>query len=94
MFNIRSLAISVLAILLMSGCAASTASLIEQAELTGDWTLVNQRIAALERLEAQKPPSCPRGTKSWCIGRRGQTKCGCVSDSESRDLLTALFDQY
>ena len=85
--------ISILAMFLFSGCAPSTQALVDQAYLTGDWTLVNQRMAALERLEARKPPSCPRGNKPWCINRQGKMKCSCVSDSEGRDMFESLWGQ-
>ncbi len=82
--------ISILAMFLLSGCASSTQDLIEQAQLTGDWSFVNKRMATLERLEPQQPQSCPRGTKRWCINRPGHEKCSCVSDSEGRDMFDAL----
>ena len=83
--------ISILAIFLLSGCAPSTHDLIEQAQLTGDWSFVNKRIAAIDRREAQRPQSCPRGTKRWCISRLGHEKCSCVSDSEFRDMFDSLL---
>jgi hypothetical protein len=91
MYKGNLLTISILLISLLAGCAPGTQSLIDQAYLTGDWTLVNQRMAALERLEARKPPSCPRGNKSWCINRQGKMKCSCVSDSEGRDMFESLL---
>ena len=82
--------ISILALLLMSACAPSTHDVIEQAQLTGNWTLVNKRIAALERLEARSLQLCPLGEKRWCISRLGHEKCSCVSDSEGRDMFERL----
>lgn len=93
MYMNRIWAGSVLLLSLLSGCASSSEDLIEQAELTGDWTLVNQRMAALERLEARKPPSCPRGNKPWCINRQGKMKCSCVSDSQARESFEMLLDR-
>ncbi len=86
----RIWAISILAMFLLSGCAPSAQDLIEQAQLTGDLSFVNKRIAAIERREAQGPQSCPRGTKRWCTSRLGHEKCSCVSDSEGRDMFDAL----
>jgi len=82
--------ISILAIFLLSGCAPSTHDLIEQAQLTGDWSFVNKRIEAIERRETQAQQSCPRGTKRWCIRRIRDEKCSCVSDSEGRDMFERL----
>ena len=90
MYKGNWLTISILLISLLAGCAPGTQSLIDQAYLTGDWTLANQRMAALERLEARKPPSCPRGNKPWCINRQGKMKCSCVSDSQGREMFDAL----
>ena len=86
------LTISILWLSLMSGCASSTQDLVEQAQLSGDWTLVNIRMAAIERREAQSKQSCPRGTKRWCISRIGRERCSCVSDSEGRDMFRDMFD--
>ena len=85
--------ISILAMFLLSGCASSTHDLIEQAQLTGDWSFVNKRIAATEKREAQSPPSCPRGTERWCVNLPGHEKCSCVNDSEGRDMLDSLLGQ-
>jgi hypothetical protein len=87
-------AISVLSALLLSGCATtSTPELIEQAELTGDWTAVNARFAALDRAEGQSNQMCPSGTKPWCVKRIGKESCSCISDSEGRDRWESLWDQ-
>jgi hypothetical protein len=91
MYKGNLLTISILSISLLAGCAPSTQSLMDQAYLTGDWTLVNQRMAALERLESRKPPSCPGGNKPWCINRQGKLKCSCVSDSEGHEMLEMLL---
>ncbi len=85
--------ISILAMFLLSGCAPSTHDLIEQAQLTGDWSFVNKRIAATERREAQRPQSCPRRTQRWCSKRNGNEKCRCISNSEFRDRLDSLLGQ-
>ena len=82
--------IGILAMFLLSGCATSTQDLIEQAQLTGDWSFVNKRMATLERLKPQHPQSCPRGTKRWCMNSPGHEKCSCVSASEGLDMFDAL----
>ncbi len=84
-------ALSITLLFLLFGCAPSTQNLIDQAHTTGDWSLVNKRFEAIERLEAQRSSqSCPRRTKRWCISRLGHEKCSCVSDSEGRDLFDSL----
>ncbi len=83
-------ALSIIMLFLLFGCAPGTQDLIEQAHVTGDWSIVNKRIEATERREAQRPQSCPRHTKQWCISRLGHEKCRCVSDSEGRDIFDSL----
>ena len=88
-------ATTVLLTLLLSGCATtSTPELIEQAQLTGNWTAVNARFKALDRAAGQSNKMCPRGTKPWCVKRSvGQESCSCVSDSEARERWESLWDQ-
>ena len=86
-------AITVLLMLLLSGCATtSTPELIEQAQLTGNWTAVNARFKALDRAAGQSDKMCPRGTKPWCVKRSiGQESCSCVNDSAGRDRFESLW---
>jgi hypothetical protein len=87
-------AITVLLTLLLSGCATtSTPELIEQAQLTGNWTAVNARFKALDRAAGQSKKMCPRGTTPWCVKRARRESCSCVSASESRDRWKSLLDQ-
>jgi len=90
MYKISIRTISILAMFLFSGCAQSTHDLIEDAQFTGDWSLVNKRYAAIERREARRGQSCPRGMKGWCVSRLGNEKCTCVSDAEGREMLDAM----
>ena len=85
--------ISILAMFLFSGCAPSTQALVEQAQLTGDWSFVDKRYDAIERREAQRPPSCPRDMSPLCVKRLGKQSCSCLSDSEFRDTLDWLLGQ-
>ena len=88
-------AITVLLTLLLSGCATtSTPELIEQAQLSGNWTAVNARFKALDRAAGQSDKMCPRGAKRWCVKRSvGQESCGCVSNSEAREQFESLWGQ-
>jgi hypothetical protein len=89
------LAITVLLTFLLSSCATttSTTELIEQAQLTGNWTAVNARFNALERAASQSNKMCPRGAKLWCVKRSGKESCGCASNSEGRDRWDSLLGQ-
>ncbi len=76
-------ALSIILLFLLFGCAPSTQDLIEQAHVTGDWSLVNVRIDA-ERRRAELL-SCPLGTTEWCASR--DERCSCISNP---DLHTAM----
>ena len=82
--------LSILLLFLLLGCAPSTHDLIEQAHLTGDWSLVNQRYDAIEKRRTSRPQSCPRGTTRWCNIRFGDERCSCVNNSDVREQLRSL----
>jgi hypothetical protein len=82
--------LSTLILFLLIGCASSTQDLIEQAHFTGDWSLVNKRMDAIERRQARRPPSCPRGTTLVCDKKFGDERCGCVSNSDVRQMLRSV----
>ena len=83
-------ALSILLMFLLCGCAASRADLFEQAQRTGDWSLVNKRDEAIDRREARRRPSCRTGTIKFCTGRPGNESCSCVSTSKIQDMLRSL----
>jgi hypothetical protein len=79
--------LSIITMFLLLGCAPSTPDLIEQAHLTGDWTRVNQRIAAMERRQGGKTQSCPAGSIGFCTERFGDKTCSCARRSEIRQVF-------
>lgn len=79
--------LSILSLFLLLGCAPSTHDLIDQAHLTGDWSLVNQRFDAMEKRATPRPQSCPRGTTRWCNKRFRDERCSCVNSADVRDVL-------
>ncbi len=79
--------LTILSLFLLLGCATSTPDLIETAHATGDWSLVNARMEAIERREARKPQACPRGSTLVCNSRFGDDRCTCVRNSEVRQIL-------
>ncbi len=87
-------ALSIILLFLLFGCATSTQDLIDQAHATGDWSVVNKRLEAIERLEAKRSPqSCPVGTTEWCQSNYGSFRsedCSCVKDSEIRDMARRM----
>ena len=86
-------ALSILLLSLLFGCAASTADLVEQAQLTGDWSLVDKKEEARDRRETRREArgqSCGSGTTKYCTGRPGRESCGCVSNSVMRELFRSM----
>ena len=87
--------ITVLLLVVLSGCATtSTPELVEQAQLTGDWTAVDARFEALDQTEGQSKQLCPIGTKQWCFKRHdkeSKNSCSCVDKSVVRDRLVSLL---
>ena len=79
-------ALSIIFLFLLFGCATSTAELVEQAQLTGDWSLVDERDAARDRREARSQ-SCRIGETKYCEGRPGSENCSCVSTSGIQDMM-------
>jgi len=88
--SVKVKTLSIFSLFLLLGCAPSTHDLIEQAHLTGDWSLVNQRFDAMEKREKPRPQSCPRGTTKWCTKRFRDERCSCVSNADLRDQLSAF----
>ena len=82
-------ALSITLLFLLFGCAPSTQNLIEQAHVTGDWSLVNERIEA-ERLRAERLQSCRLGTTELC--NSGYEGCSCVNNSDLRTAMVRMRD--
>ena len=83
--------INILMMLLLSGCAPSTQALVEQAQISGDWTLVDKRYDAIERREIEKKQFCPDGTRLWCSKDLRKETCSCVKDTDFRGRLDSLL---
>ncbi len=82
-------ALSIILLFLLFGCATSTADLIEQAQLTGDWSLVDKREEARDRREALSQ-SCRIGTTKYCESRSYGKSCSCVSTSKIQDMMRSM----
>ena len=82
-------ALSIIFLFLLSGCATSTADLIEQAQLTGDWSLVDKREEAIDRRQARLQ-SCRIGATKYCESRSYGKRCSCVSTSEIQDGISQM----
>jgi len=88
--SVKVKTLSIFSLFLLLGCAPSTQDLIEQAHLTGNWSLVNKRIEAEERRKAVSVPSCPRGTIPWCKISFGDKRCSCVRNADVRRMLDSM----
>ena len=77
-------------IFFLTGCVSmpTLEELEAQAFLSGDWSEVEKREKLIARRELIRGPQCPVGTMAYCEGRLGQKRCGCVSNSEMRALLS------
>ena len=75
------------AVLLLFGCAPSTSALVENAQITGDWSLVDKRDAAMDRREIANEPGCRKGSTMLCVRRLGHEDCRCIADSQFRQRL-------
>jgi hypothetical protein len=75
----------------LSGCAPSTATLIDKAMKTGDWRAVNARLDARARREARRGPACPDGASALCVSDSGDVACRCVESAAARYELGGVL---
>ncbi|MDX1405360.1 MAG: hypothetical protein R3192_12515 [Woeseiaceae bacterium] len=85
--------LSVLVLISLAACAPSTQSLVEQAQQTGDWSLVDKRFDAIDRRAAQSEQYCPPRTTQVCTREVRLKRCDCVSKAAVRARLRALRPQ-
>jgi len=78
-----------LGVLFAFGCApAPTLEELEaQAEITGDWSAVQERERLIAKRAARRPPSCPGGKVSLCESTMGTLRCRCVA----KDAMSSVF---
>jgi hypothetical protein len=70
-----------LALCLLAGCTAGPTleQLEAQALVTGDWSLVEKREAAIARRDTRPRINCPSGDVVYCETYRLRKPCSCVS---------------
>ena len=78
-----------LGVIFLTGCGStlSLEVLEQQALISGDWSLVEQRERIIARREARKGVRCPSGQVSYCETRASHSRCGCVDHAELRSAL-------
>ena len=79
-----------LGVFFLAGCMSrpTREELEAQAFLSGDWSAVEKREKRIARRHLIRGPQCPPGTMAFCERGWGQKRCGCVSNSEMRALLS------
>jgi len=80
----------VFALCVLAGC--STGPTLEQLEaaalVTGDWSRVEQREAAIARRKQRSGISCPSGTVGYCKAFLSDVECACVSQESVYSMLS------
>jgi len=78
-----------LALILLTGCAATTPleQLEAEALVSGDWSAVNKRERLIASRNLHANLRCPAGTIGYCKSFRLTKRCSCV-DSK---IISTLF---
>ena len=73
----------------LTGCGSmqSLEELEQQAFISGDWSLVEQRERIIAKRKARKGVQCPAGEVSYCESHFGKSRCGCISREEMSAAL-------
>jgi len=82
-------------LILGSACAVPMQQLVDEALITGDWSEVEQREAALSRRQAREQSiQCGSGEVGYCkaSGRLKKRECTCESFSDARNALDQAQD--
>jgi len=81
--------ITILALLLLSGCGTFTT--LEQLEatamLTGDWSEVEKRERTIQRRKLRAGSQCPPGAIAYCHSYMSNNRCTCVKSEVIHSLL-------
>ena len=80
--------------LLISACTPSTDALIREANQSGNWTLVNQRLDAEEERRLASISQCHDGQLMMCSTTLGRTSCSCVVDVIARERLRRITGTF
>lgn len=78
-------------LLSITGCAPSTATLVDEAMETGDWRAVNARLDARARRHQRRGPACPDGAGAMCVSNSGVVECRCMQSATLRYELGNLL---
>jgi len=84
---------AIVALLLISACAADTNELIRDAQRDGDWTAVNQRLDAEDKRRPSTAPACDGRQQLWCDTTLKETSCTCILKQVARDRVERITGQ-
>lgn len=80
-----------LSLLFVTGCAASTATLVDEALSSGDWRAVDARLDAGQKRVARRGPVCPAGYSAMCVSDSGDVSCRCAESADFRYELSGII---
>ncbi len=80
--------------LTISACAPSTDALIREANQSGNWSLVNQRLDAEEERRQASISQCNDGYLLMCSTTVGQSSCSCVVDFIAQEKLRRMTETF
>ena len=82
--------ITVIALVLLSGCGAFTSleQLEAEAMLTGDWSAVEMRERQIARRNLHSTMQCPPGEIGYCEADFGKNNCTCVDQDRLNAFLS------
>ena len=82
--------ILILALCLLAGCTVGPTleQLESQALVTGDWSLVEKREAAIARRNTSPGINCPSGSIAYCERYRVRKPCSCIP----QDAIYSIFN--
>lgn len=81
-------------VVLMAACLMACVSaptldeLVYQANISGDWSAVEQRERLVEKRRASQGLNCPQGLTSYCSHRGASKRCECVNANTVRQLFS------
>ena len=78
----------------ITACAPSTDALIREANQSGNWSLVNQRLNADEERRLASISQCNDGQLLMCSTSAGRSNCSCVNDVIAREKLRRMTEAF
>ena len=77
------------ACLLACTSAPTLDELVYQANLSGDWSAVEQHERLVDKRRSRLGASCPQGQLAYCEPRAASKRCECVSGDNVRSVFSS-----